>query len=388
MVYRATMCCSVAFKKTLMRKVFSYTLLFLALAILSFSCNKNDGDEEGPPDPGGPDRKALLVNVATNIIVPSFEQLGASVGELNAAAEAFAESPDENGLTALRVKWKNAYLAWQRSEMFHFGPADDNGLRNYFNIYPTDVTMINLNVAGGVYNLELLVNNKVQGFPALDYLINGLDDNDAGIVSYYTGVNGEGWKSYLTDVTAVMVSKLTTVVNAWKGSYQQDFTNNTGTGAGSSFSKMVNEYIMYFERFLRSGKYAIPAGVMSGTAAPEKVEAYYDHGFGTELARTALHAARDFYRGKSFSSSSTGAGLKSYLEALNKNTLATDIDAQFGTIDTHAENLGSSIYLAIVNDRNSVLDLYDEFQTQVRYLKVDMVSAIGISITYTDNDGD
>ncbi|HEX2534637.1 MAG TPA: hypothetical protein VHK69_12920, partial [Chitinophagaceae bacterium] len=155
---------------------------------------------------------------------------------------------------------------------------------------------------------------------------------------------------------------------------------------------MVNEYIMNFERFIRSGKYAIPAGVMSGTPAPEKVEAYYSRTFGTDLARAALKASADFYNGKGLNGTN-GPGLKSYLEALGQNnanaaTLASNIATQFGVIDTKAAALGNSVYDAVVNNRPAVLALYDEFQKQVRYLKVDMASALGITISYTDNDGD
>ena len=35
-----------------------------------------------------------------------------------------------------------------------------------------------------------------------------------------------------------------------------------------------------------------------------------------------------------------------------------------------------------------MVDVYTNMQTQVRYLKVDMTSAMSITITYTDNDGD
>jgi hypothetical protein len=249
-------------------------------------------------------------------------------------------------------------------------------------------------ITSGSYDLETLTNNKVQGFPALDYLLNGAGSNDAEILANYTnGADAAKWKKYLTDVVNSMSAKMDKVVSDWKGSYRQQFVSNDGTGAGSPLSLMVNEYIMNFERFLRSGKFAIPAGVMSGTPAPEKVEAFYSKDLGMDLAKAALRASRDFYLGKSFNGSTTGPGLQSYLQALGKNnanvaTLATNIENQFGVLDAKMTALGNSVYGAIAGNRPAVLALYDEFQKQVRYLKVDMISAMGITISYTDADGD
>lgn len=371
-----------------MRKVF---LGLLSLVIVITACDKKGGSDEPKDDF---DRKALLTHVADNLIIPAFNNFQSVYGQMKTAADAFTAAPDLAKLTALRQSWQSAYIAWQKVELFNFGPADDVLLRNYCNIYPTDVTVLQSYVSSGTYNLDEIATNKVQGFPALDYLLNGLAVDDNGILAYYSSnADAAKWKKYLSDVIGSMNTKINKVASAWTGSYRSAFVASDGTGAGSSLSLMVNEYVMYFERFLRSGKFAIPAGVMSGTAAPEKVEAFYSKELGIVLAKTALKACQDFYAGKSFNSSNTGPCLKTYLEALGKNNtnvaaLALNIGNQFTVIETKMNELGSSVSDAIVNNRPKVLALYDEFQKEVRYLKVDMTSAIGISISYTDTDGD
>jgi hypothetical protein len=45
---------------------------------------------------------------------------------------------------------------------------------------------IEANISTSAYNLTLLSQFDKQGFPALDYLINGLSTTDAGIVNYYS----------------------------------------------------------------------------------------------------------------------------------------------------------------------------------------------------------
>lgn len=374
-----------------MRKLLGGISVLLIIALVVLSCNKDKGSDQ-PRD--NFDRKALLTHAADNIIIPAYTNFQSVFNEMKAAADAFTASPDVARLSNLRSKWRAAYLAWQQVELFSFGPAENVLLRNYFNIYPTNISLLRSHISLGTYNLEELANNKVQGFSALDYLFNGAGANDAEILAnYITGPDASKWKKYVTDVLNTMSTKITKVVGDWKGSYRGHFIGSDGTGAGSSLSIMVNEYIMNFERFLRSGKFSIPAGLMSGTPAPDKVEALYAKDFGMDLAKTALKTSRDFFQGKAFNTSSTGPGLKSYLQALGQNnanvaTLDTNIENQFTVLEAKMNSLGGSVYDAIVNNRTGVLALYDEFQKQVRFLKVDMTSAIGISISYTDNDGD
>jgi len=41
-----------------------------------------------------------------------------------------------------------------------------------------------------------------------------------------------------------------------------------------------------------------------------------------------------------------------------------------------------------VNEQSQALEIFDEMQRVVVLLKVDMTSALGVQITYADNDGD
>lgn len=52
------------------------------------------------------------------------------------------------------------------------------------------------------------------------------------------------------------------------------------------------------------------------------------------------------------------------------------------------QSLNGTLQDNIQNNRTAVLNTYEQIQEVVPLLKVDMVSAFSISITYTDNDGD
>ena len=133
---------------------------------------------------------------------------------------------------------------------------------------------------------------------------------------------------------------------------------------------------------------------MVGTPYPEKVEAYYKRDISKSLVKTAHQAVIDFFNGKSINGGAEGPSLKSYLDGLDAKDassgtlLSTIINNQFSTINDKVDELSSDFYNQIQTNNQAMVDVYTNMQTEVRYLKVDMTSAMSITITYTDNDGD
>ncbi|MDO1502669.1 hypothetical protein Q2T40_21565 [Winogradskyella maritima] len=66
---------------------------------------------------------------------------------------------------------------------------------------------------------------------------------------------------------------------------------------------MVNDYIFYYEKYLRAGKMGIPLGVFSGSTLPRNVEAYYEATISNDLFLEGLSAVQDFFNGNHFNSS-------------------------------------------------------------------------------------
>lgn len=365
--------------------------LALVLAATFFACSKK-GDPGKEETGNAADRQAVLVNVAENIVLPSYNNFKTKLDLLVNKTDNFTTTPTTASLVELRSAWVNAYIEWQKVELFEFGSADRYALRAYFNIYPANEAAIATNIASGTANLDIASNFTAQGFPALDYLINGLGGTDATIVSFYTtDADAIKRKAYLKSIVSKMNSVFTTVHSEWNGAYKETFINKTGTDASSSISMMVNGYVRNYERTIRSGKFGIPSGVMlNGTVSPQNVEAFYKKDISLTLAKTAHQASVDFFNGKSVKTGVEGPSLKTYLTALNsQSALPQAIMDQFNatTLKLNAiqtENLSS----VVQNNNQQMIDVYNEMQKSVKLLKVDMTSAISITITYTDNDGD
>ncbi|WP_291965040.1 imelysin family protein [Maribacter sp.] len=377
-----------------MKKV---VVIFCVLA-LAWACSSDSTEDEEVIIPGEKEevsfeRSAMLINWADNIIIPSYEAFSADMEGLLSAFNTFKADVNESNLIALRASWLTAYKSWQHVEMFEIGPAETVGFQLNMNIYPTDNEKIDGFIVNGSYDLTLSSNRSAKGFPALDYLLNGLGDTDAEVLAFYNGDNKEAYLQYTEDILMDMQSLTQTVVSDWTNGYRDTFVANDGASSTASVDRMVNDYIFYYEKYLRAGKMGIPLGVFSGSTLPRNVEAYYEATISNDLFLEGLSAVQDFFNGTHFNSSTQGESLASYLDALNTlksgEDLSTLINGQFNTAKSMVLDL--SAFRAEIENSNpptSMLLAYDEVQKAVPMLKVDMVSAMSISIDFVDADGD
>ena len=363
--------------------------LFILLFVLSiFSCGDNGTSEpELPVD--NFDRKELLIDVADGIIIPAFEDYVSKIHVLNSSAQSFVVDPSQSNLVLLRGYWLEAYKSWQYVSMFDLGKAEENALRNFTNIYPTNTLEIDENISSEDYNLNLPSKNDEQGFPALDYLLYGIGDSDSEILIKYMEAS---YSTYLTDLTQKIENMGTDVLKDWNEGFRDTFVNNDGTSATSSLNKLVNDYLFYYERFLRAGKIGIPAGVFSGDPLKDKVEGFFAKEVSKELFLTALQASKRFFNGMNYNTDAVGTGLKTYLDYLNTikegDDLSQMINAQFDATKEKAEDLDNNFEAQIESDNLKMLATYDELQKNVILLKVDMLQALNIKIDFVDADGD
>lgn len=370
-------------------------ILFTLSMVLFWACSSDSTDDIQNPNPTNVnfDRGAMLENWADNIIIPSYEAFDVEMSKLNNSFLAFKADRSTANLNAFRAAWLDAYKMWQRVDMFEIGPAENVGLRLNINIYPTNTQKIDDFVVSGNYDLTLSSNRDAKGFAALDYLINGLGETDTDIVAKFATPDENSLIAYTESVLANMTNLTSSVSNGWKNGYRDVFVSNDGASATASVDRYVNDYIFYYEKFLRAGKMGIPLGVFSGSTLPKNLEAYYKGDISKELFLEGLSATQDFFNGKHFNATTSGESLASYLDALNtvKNgvDLKAAINAQFNAARESVNGLSS--FRAEIENNNpptAMFSAYDEVQRAVPLLKVDMVSAMSISVDFVDADGD
>lgn len=368
-------------------KLITVVQTFLLAGLLIFSSCKPDGNSKVDFD-----RKAMLENIGSNIIIPNYNNLSEKMNLLQQAANDFSASPDISKLNALQTAFKNAYLAWQKCSAFEYGPAMQVSLRMSVNVFPTDSVKILNNITAGSYNLEAASNLTARGFPALDYLLHKRNGNNAQVLERYTtGGNPQGWKNYLNDLVNDTKNLIDAVKNNWQpggGNYLETFVSKDGNDIGSSLGELVNQ-LNYDYEILKNARIGIPAGKQTlGVAMPDKCEAYYA-GYSIELALEHINGIKNLYRGYG---TSDGSGLDDYLISMDakhgSQSLNDAIQAQLNLAIAALQNIPDPLSETVVTNQTIVNTAYTEIQKCVVLLKTDMPSALSVLITYQDGDGD
>lgn len=368
--------------------------LIVLVGFVAFMSACSSSDKDGSSGGDSFNRTALLTHWADNIIVPAYQNYGNQLVSFSYDLGNFNDNPTEDNLIIMRASWLEAYKAYQQVMLFNIGKASQINFKEATNTYPTDVAGIEQNIANGGYNLELFSQFSKQGFPALDYLINGLGNTDTEIVSFYTSnANANAYKQYLLNLMTVLNTKSNAIKMDWNGGYRETFIASNGTAVSSSTNQMTNIFVKNFEKDIRSGKVGIPGGVFSnGALFPEKVEGFYKKDISKMLLNTAIQSQQDFFNGKAFNGTATGPSLKSYLDDVkavrNGQNLSDIINNQFTAIYSTNATLNDNFSQQITTDNAKMLEAYDALQQNVIYFKLDMMQALNITIDYVDGDGD
>jgi hypothetical protein len=357
----------------------------VAMAVLACKKAKNDPEKEEEVQF---DRSGMLTNYANNVIIPNIAMAKTSMDSLVMAYNTFTANKTIQNLQTVRQRYITATIRFQHISTFEFGPSESELVRSNFNTYPTDTLQINANIANGSYDLNTTDNIDAKGFPAVDFLLFGLNTSDTAVVSTFANA---GRSNYVQNCLSEMQTRLNSILNSWNGSYRSSFISSTGSSIGSSLGLLVNQLDFEVD-LLKNGKIGIPMGKKSaGTILPEKCEAYYARTISVRLAKECLTNIEDDYLGRSYAGSD-GLGLDDYLTALKTShgsgTLNDAIKAQFAIAKSKLNNVSEPLSATIVSDPATVDAAYIEIQRLLVLLKTDMPSAMGIVITYQDSDGD
>ena len=362
-------------------------LLILSIAILLTSCGGGEDKIYGD----GYDRNILLTNITDNIIIPAYENFYTDITDLENTVTLFASQADQTNFDLVEQAWFDAYKSWQHVEMFDINMAEELNFRKKMNSYPCNTARIELNIANGGYDFDDPNHYAAQGFPTLDYLINGLPNG----LSDYTNANGAMYLAYLQAVVNDMKINTNNIQNEWI-SNRDEFVTSTANTATSSLNKLTNDFIFYYEKGLRANKIGIPVGIFSGSALPQNVECYYynlETGNASKiLLMEAFDAVEKTFNGISFDENNNGEGWENYLQFLNALSnginLDTDINQTFSDAVDALENLDDDLMNQIITDELQVRAAYDKVQRGTVLLKTDMLGYLNIDVDYVDADGD
>lgn len=351
-------------------------ILFVALSNFLFSCKEDEKPEF--------DRRAMLENMASGVIIPAYSTLNSSLEVLLTRVNEFNANPSSTTLSNLKTQYVTANKNYQRCAMYSFGPALDYGIKGAFNTFPTDTSKIEANISAGTYTLGAVTNVTAIGFPAIDYLLYFGSETDV-ITKFTTDPEAANRKTYLVDLVTKMNDEFQPVLDQWNGTYKTTFIQSDGNDVASSCSYLLNEFVKDIE-IVKNAKIGIPGGQQTGGATlPEYVEAYYSQ-LSTTFAIESLIGLETCFTGGS------GLGFDDYIRDVESEdvttSLADNIIAQFLVCRNQIDALADPLSTTVDSNWSAVNNAFLELKKLVVYTKTDMTSLLGILITYQDNDGD
>lgn len=343
----------------------------------------------GCADAGAPDtRRELLESWGTGLIVPLYAEFEARSTELEASLTALCAAPSEASLGAAREGWSAARAPFKRAEVFAFGPYSRPEFRigPRIDSWPARPSFVEELLAGEepvdpARIAELGVFHK--GLPVIEYLVFSEEA--------LTELGDARRCEYLRSVGAELVSRARELHLAWAPEGGDFVGQLSGAGRTSTafrslrdaFSEVVNRMGFTLEN-VRRDKLGGPLGDgAGGTPQPELAESRFS-GRSIDDILDNLSGVEAVYFGDP---ARDVRGLSSYAAERGQ-----DFDQRFadGLAASRAALAAADLPLtaAVATDPERVREASARLGELQTLLQVDMIGALGLSLSFNDNDGD
>lgn len=363
--------------------------LLLGLSILSIiSCSKNDEEDNTSKD--NYDRKALFSHLGNTIVLPTFLQFVDASDSLVQASQTFQNDLDKNSFITLQDAWLNAKLTSKRVELMKFGPLNDTKMYSLIDKWATNDGFIEDFIAGTDPINESFINLKgatSKGLPAIEYLLFSHSDIDSALAN----LSADSRRiDYVVACSQNLYQKSLELASLWSplgDNFIEEYSTNTTSGLDGSLSLTVNQLSSHIE-FMTVTKVGKPLGIDLGSG----VRTTYLESFRSQTSKEALLANLQIFRLLFTGGEADSNGFDDYLDYLgtmkSKQPLSTAILDQVDLIEQTLNSITPSMVEELNQSTDKVNTLYEQLKALLVLVKTDMTSALSVTLTFSDNDGD
>lgn len=365
-----------------MFKFMSYSLCFVVL-----SCTPSGGEDSAPVVEI--DRQETLALYADDVIIPAYETFNQKALALDEQAQNFCAVVSEQGFADLKSTWEAAMLAWSATEVHNFGPAMTLRLDSSIYFWPSRPNRIEDFISAGDLSYEAVKSGSslIKGLSVLEYLIYGYKDNANTFASF----EDEGRCTYLQSLAKLLLEDSASLLSAWQpenGNFRDEFAL-AGNGSASysrqkqALDAMVNEMIQLTQT-VEGVKLARPLGKRSsGTPKPEEVESAYA-GISKAIIATNLESLKIAFQGGSEKKIHSLADII----ASENNDLWLDLQNELQASELLLKSSEDSLATDVVLKTELTEQTFSQVKGLLNLLASDVASILGVTPTFSDNDGD
>ncbi|HEY0298249.1 MAG TPA: imelysin family protein [Arachidicoccus sp.] len=372
---------------TQIKKIGIITVAIGITGTMVISCSKSPSTGNSSSLFGSFDQTAMLTNIANNVLLTQIDSLAFYANAVNTDVTSFTANPSTATLNTAQSDFAKLATNWGLAVPYNFGPMQTNSLQYPIDTYPwpANTTKIETEVSG--QGNAATAGTDVEGMKSLEYLLFDKSGNAAVLTKYTTASDAANRKKYLISVATDLQTKTASLKSGWTN-YLSSFVGAKGNDVNSSLSLIINNMSIYLD-VVKNMKIGNPIGMgvklNDNKVHPDQIE-YPLSEESLPVMIANMQSMKDVFDGGS------GQGiddLLNYLKAQsNGQNLSTVIDNQFNDAITKLKAINPPYVTAITTQTQQLQAIYTSIKALLAYIKVDMANNLGVTITFTDNDGD
>ncbi len=340
------------------------------------------------------DRMPLLEALAEELYLPTYVELEFRAAELTASLATVASDPNDVTIEAAKADWSALMEILQFESAFRIGPSMDLRYDLYF--WPTRPALIQEVLSGEaaltLEYIETKVAAAAKGMAAIEYLLFREPTVDVGRQLQEDARRGQ----LLVGLGEHLHRQSELILAEWQdeeGTFRRDFLSS-GSG-GTSFPStqhalgaIANRWIVSLEE-VKNQKLTRPLGLDGGGGPlPETVESPLS-GRSIANARDQLIGAKAWLIGRgNVSDTADTENLVSYLTRLGNPNLGLRLVELLDQAILAVEEIPEPLSESVVTKPASVERAIEAIRAVVILAKTELVTTLGITLTFSDNDGD
>ncbi len=356
---------------------FVLTCFMAALAVLFLGCGSDAADEQ-----------EVVTSLTDTVVVPGYEAAAAVSGELRLALETLCAQPTQDALANAQQEWRDARAAWKRTEATWFGPVMDRrsvGLMDWPEVEPDRIeAMLAANPATTETAVRDGLASTQRGFGAVEYLLFEPDALDL------LSDQSSGRCEYLVALGRVIESEANSVVKAWAQggegfpAYSGYFTgrSNVSLLTSEATAEAVRTQV-FLVRTLVDMRLAPALGLREGGPDLSAIPGGGGLNALSDL-RNQVVGMRDMYVG---AGGPDGLGISDIVQGLSGDT-DERMRESFGATLEAIDAVTLPLRVSLVESPDRVRAVHDRLADLQRTLNTEVVSLLGVSVGFSDTDGD
>ena len=362
--------------------------LLMAVLILSGAVTRGSSQS---PDHGPVSKEVLLRQTVENVIRPAYIGLQSACREFEQAAAELSATPSSAALKKAQDTWVAAMVAARRVQAYKVGPLTDRECVStfyYWQILPVRVEALLASpralddscldelgaTTKGLFALEYLLFERASVSPAEGA---NATAREPGILS---GTNTARRCQFVSALARDLGNKAGKLAGDWSDTGEQGASLKFANGGQESVNLLVNQISMDLENIAEEHVNLVLQLPNPIARQIHRIECARS-GTSLRALEARLVGLHELYHG------GAGLGIDDYLRGLN-SALETRVEQQFQRAISRLQALGAPLEQAATTNRGSLEAAYQAIRDLELLFKVDLASALGVTITFNSNDGD